>query len=106
MPSPGANKYHLDKPSIKKVAKQESLEGIRVLIEDKYGSKMQRFKRFAASRHPPPDFLLAAACRVIGSSGQQADIPLLEACKSDESQDVRDAARLGLSSLRERYKAN
>ncbi|MEE2903902.1 MAG: HEAT repeat domain-containing protein [Myxococcota bacterium] len=96
----------IDKPGISKEVKEESLEGIRLLIEDKYGSKMQRFKRFAASRHPPPDFLLAAACRVIGNSGHKADIDLLEACNSDESQDVRDAARLGLASLREKYKTN
>jgi len=93
----------VEKRSIHKDTRNEILEGVRSLIADKYGSRMQRFKRFAASRHPPPDFLLSAACRVIGSSGVEEDISLLESCLDDESQDVRDAARHGHGNLRQSY---
>ena len=83
--------------------RREILDGVRSLIEDKYGTKMQRFKRFAASRHPPPDFLLSAACRVIGSAGIKDDISLMEQCLADESQDVRDAARHATGRLKTVY---
>jgi len=83
----------IDKTTTHMDMRNEMLDSIRSLIEDKYGTRMQRFKRFAASRHPPPDFLLSAACRIIGTHGEDEDLYLMDQCLEDESPDVRDAAR-------------
>lgn len=80
--------------------REEILNVLRTLVEDKYGSKLQRFRRFAKSRHVLPSHLLAAVVAGLGAVGDPYDEPLLEQCLEDDSPEVRDAARHAVGRLR------
>lgn len=92
----GAIASRVDNPG----RRETILDGMRTVISDKYGSRMHRFKRFAASRLPPPPFLLAALCQVLGAVGTGEDQALLAACLDDENREVREAASHAMGRLR------
>ena len=79
--------------------RREIIDSFRNVVADKYGSRMHRFKRFAKSRLPPPDQLIAAACINLGETLEPdatEDIELLRACLDDENIDIRHAAKHAL----------